>query len=953
MRFSQWRLVCLLIFLVVAGAIRAKERTYNVINQSTSLPVSSFSGFSQDTNGFFWFGTAAGLFRFDGVEFRHWAKDKLTGSFYEVYTGPNGEVLVACQPDATLYRILPNEDAEPVIGPDGKPFTQVRDVEFMRSGRLWVSRLDALFYRNEQQPWLAMPEEIRGNDRIWNLSASFDGALWVATTHSIWKIDSDLSFRKILTRTFDGYISNVIAHPDGSFFYMEKYPDGGKIFQWRNGQVIERIALKTNLHYFVLRGNTVWANGDRYVVAFRPNREPEVLQAGKDAPIGGVMLVDQEGSLWMGNGKDIFQVPEPETEIWTPHEGLPKLATIALAESEEGIWLSTWSGLGHLERGADWRAFDDHLMHQGQMCSDDLGSLWLYDFRDFWERRHGKFIRHPQQTRSVVNGCDTASDGAVWISTSQGIWRLRSGQFPKLVSIAPGNDLSGNVFEDSKGRLWLTVNEDICHASAASLKTGQAVDWSCESVKGARAIGKPIELPDGSLWVGTDMLGILRYTESGWTSVPASLQQISRSAKPIRSRFDGVWIVGATGAFRVLPRPDLPEGWQVVERLSNLQGIPTGSVADLIEERDGGLWLATSTGIAHVPASVRFPKLEPPRVQLIDLFINGQRVSSTVAPHVPPGRNQIELRFAALSYRDRSRLRYQYKLHHKDPWTEAGDNLPLFRFYDLGAGRYAVEIRASLDGINWSNAPATISFEVLSPWYFRWWAMVLFGLLAAILLFVAHRVRVRVLLQLERQRTQIAMDLHDEIGSGLGSIGILSSVAASQTIPEKQRQEMSQRIAETAGELGTSLTDIVWSLRTDTTTLESLAFHLTRRAESLFATQLTTKFPDNWQSINLSLAARRNVLLIAVECLHNVAKHAQAENVTLMFAPTDGSKWLMRIEDDGCGFSNCDGHNGSGMGMQSMQRRAEEIGAQLSITSKNGRGTIVSLTFNPESKERT
>jgi signal transduction histidine kinase len=166
---------------------------------------------------------------------------------------------------------------------------------------------------------------------------------------------------------------------------------------------------------------------------------------------------------------------------------------------------------------------------------------------------------------------------------------------------------------------------------------------------------------------------------------------------------------------------------------------------------------------------------------------------------------------------------------------------------------------------------------------------------------------------------------------------------------------MSQRIAETAGELGTSLTDIVWSLRADATTIESLASHLTRRAESLFAddrTQLTTRFPDDWQSINLSLSVRRNVLLIAVESLHNVAKHAQAENVTLLFAPADGSKWLMRIEDDGCGFSNRTEDNGSGMGMQTMQRRAEEIGAQLSITSKNGGGTVVSLTFNPQAKER-
>jgi ligand-binding sensor domain-containing protein/two-component sensor histidine kinase len=949
---------CILVWLFVfltAATIWAKERAYHVFDQSDGFPVSSLSGFTQDTNGFFWFGTAAGLYRFDGVEFRRWAKDKISGWFYQVFAGPNGEVLVTSLPDATLYRVLPNEDAEIVIGPEEKPFANVHDAEFTTNGRLWVSRLDALFYRNDSRQWVIMPEEIRGNDRIWNLSASLDGALWVATTHSIWKIYPDLSYKKILTRSFNGYIGNVIAHPDGSFFYMEKYPDGGKIFQWRDGQVTERISLKTNLHYFLLRGQTVWASGDRYLIAFRPDRPPEVLEAGKDAPIGGWMVLDHEGSLWTSNGRDLFQMPEPETEIWTPREGLPKLATIALTETEEGIWLSTWSGLGHLARGADWRAFDDHLMHQGQLCSDGLGSLWLYDFHDFWERRHGKFIRHRQQTRGVVNGCDSAPDGAVWMSTNQGIWRLRSGQSPKLVSRVPAYDLSGNVLEDSKGRLWFTVNEDICHAPA-TLKTGQPVDWSCETIKGARAIGKPIELADGDLWLGTDNLGILRYTrEQKWESIPASLQLISRKEKPIRSPSGGAWILGVAGAFRVLPRPDLPDGWQVVEQLSNLQGIPAGGIADLIEASDGGLWLAASTGIAHLPASARFPRLEPPRVKLIDLSINGQRVNSTMSLHIPPGRNQIEVRFAALSYRDRSRLRYQYKLHNNDPWTEAGDSLPLFRFYDLGAGKYTVEIRASLDGVNWSSAPATIGFEVLSPWYLRWWAMDLFGLVVAIILFVWHRMRVRVLLQLERQRTRIAMDLHDEIGSGLGSIGILSSVAASQTISEEQRLEMSIRIAETADELGTSLTDIVWSLRTDVTTLESLAFHLTRRAESLFAnysTQLSTKFPDDWQSINLSLAARRNVLLIAVESLHNVAKHAQAKNVTMLFAPAAESKWLMRIEDDGCGFSNSDGNNGSGMGMQTMQRRAEEIGAQLSITSKNGRGSVVSLTFNPQAKER-
>lgn len=946
--------LCLLALLLFSCTISSKERAFRIFDQSNGLPVSSVSGFAQDARGFFWFGTAAGLFRFDGTEFRQWARGKLAGWYYQVYAAPDGEVFVF-DLTHTLYHVLPNEDAEQVNGPDGKPFTNVQDAAFTGTGRFWVARHDALFYRDGQSEWHAISAEIPGNEKIWKLSPDVDGALWVATTHGIWKVNSDLSYRRILTRNSNAYIGNVIAHPDGSFFFIEKYADGGKIFQWRDGQVTERIALKDNLHDFVLRGETVWANGDLHMVVFRPNREPEVLEAGRDAPIGGGMVVDSEGSLWMTNDKEVFQLPEPDTELWTTHDGLPALSAIALHETEEGIWLSTWSGLGHLERGAAWRPYDDHLSHKSEMCSDGQGSLWLYDFHDFWQRWHGRFIRYPQLVGGSAGGCDRAADGSIWMSTSRGLWRLHSGADPELVS-RPANGDPGNVFADSKGRLWLTSDEDICGAPVAPLKAGQQVEWSCETIKGARSISKPVELPDGSLWVGTDMLGVWRRTDAGWQSVPASLQLVSKSiSKLVPSPSGGVWLLGMTARIRVLPRPDLPEGWQVVERLSTLQGLPAGGIGDLIEEPDKSLWIGTSKGVAHLPASARYPKLEPPRIELGSILINGERVDSTVAPRIPAGRNQVELRFAALSYRDRSLLRYQYKLHQNDDWIESSDPASTFRFYDLRSGNYAVEIRASLDGVNWSRVPVRISFVVLSPWYLRWWAIALFAFLIAIVLLLVHRVRVRVLLQLEKQRTRIAMDLHDEIGSGLGSIGILSSVAASQAIGEDQRKEMTQRIAETADELGASLTDIVWSLRTDAPTLESLAYHLTRRAESLFAndrTQFVTKFPDSWPVINLSLTTRRNILLIAMESLHNAAKHAQAKSVSLQLEQSDGRNWLMRIEDDGCGLPGGASDNGSGVGLQSIRRRAEEIGAEITFTSKNGSGTAISLRFNPEAKER-
>jgi signal transduction histidine kinase len=396
----------------------------------------------------------------------------------------------------------------------------------------------------------------------------------------------------------------------------------------------------------------------------------------------------------------------------------------------------------------------------------------------------------------------------------------------------------------------------------------------------------------------------------------------------------------------------LPDGWQVVEELSDWQGVPS-ALHDLIEEPDGSLWIASQNGVIHMPAAVRRASLQPPRVKLAGLIMNGERVDLSSLAQAPPGHNQLEIQFAALTYRDRSLLKYQYRLHSNDEWTDSASNVPVFRFFDLRPGNYTAEVRASLDGVNWSVEAARISFEVMPHWYARWWAISLFTVALLLGLYAAHRTRVSGLLRLERQRTRIAMDLHDEIGSGLGSIGILSSVASS-TVDEWQRQELTRQIADTAGELGSSLTDIVWSLRRESATMEGLAYHLTRRAGKLFSNgaSFTTEFPDSWGDASLSLTTRRNVLLIALEAIHNAARHANAERVVLGIAPV-GRRWRLWVEDDGSGLpDDSRKRNGTGMGLTSMKQRANEIGAQISWTSRNGKGTVVSLEFSPQSKDK-
>jgi signal transduction histidine kinase len=278
-------------------------------------------------------------------------------------------------------------------------------------------------------------------------------------------------------------------------------------------------------------------------------------------------------------------------------------------------------------------------------------------------------------------------------------------------------------------------------------------------------------------------------------------------------------------------------------------------------------------------------------------------------------------------------------------WTSAPSGSGVFRFPDLAAGSYTVEVRASLDGRRWTENPAVIAFEIQPPWYRRAWALGLFALLGAAGLLLVHRLRLAFLIRLERQRTRIAMDLHDEVGSGLASINILAGLAAERTPPDSPQAGLVNQISDTASELGASLGEIVWSLRSRSRTLDALVSHLAERAVKLFPAGrpvLSMTIPEALPPTTLSLSVRWNVALIAIEALHNAARHANATHVVLGLE-RQGRRWKLWVEDDGRGLER----GSSGTGIENMKRRAEEIGARLTLAQNESGGLTVSLIFDP------
>jgi signal transduction histidine kinase len=448
--------------------------------------------------------------------------------------------------------------------------------------------------------------------------------------------------------------------------------------------------------------------------------------------------------------------------------------------------------------------------------------------------------------------------------------------------------------------------------------------------------------------------GVLRREDAGWETIPASLRLATVDFVGLRrSPSGGIWVVTSNVTRRVDDRPDLAEGWKVLEEITGWHGVPEVGREDVLELEDGTLWITTGFGPARLPAGARQPLGVPSRVELAEMIVDGSHIAPEGLLRLPYHRNRLELHFSALSYRDPGLLRYRIRTGRDEGWSEPVRS-PFIRFADLAPGAYRVEVAASLDSVRWSEAPAVLDLVVGRPWYRQGWFVALAALCLAAGIYAIHRARVESLLRLERQRERIARDLHDEMGSALGSVGILAELASGDRLDESRRRAVSGQIAETVSELGATLDDIVWSLAHGARKVDSLAAELASRGRRLIpdgTSAFRTRFPRTWPEASLSPAVFRNVLRIAVEALHNAARHSGARSVSLALEPI-GRRWRLRVEDDGNGLPADPAEAGTGLGLAGMRRRAEEIGAEITWESPPGGGTAVTLEFDPDAEGR-
>jgi ligand-binding sensor domain-containing protein/two-component sensor histidine kinase len=309
---------------------------------------------------------------------------------------------------------------------------------------------------------------------------------------------------------------------------------------------------------------------------------------------------------------------------------------------------------------------------------------------------------------------------------------------------------------------------------------------------------------------------------------------------------------------------------------------------------------------------------------------------------LPYSQNKISVQFALNSFYNSEENQYAWKLDGlENDWHYAKLNQANYNY--LPPGTYTLCIKAADCYGNWTPQQQ-LAITINPPFYKTWWFS--FLSIAALGFSIYWLVKNYYRRKLEKQKLQnkIAADLHDEIGSTLTSINILSNVAsqAFDKSPEKSA-EMIKQIFTQSKQAQQNMSDIVWSIRADNDTVEDLIIRIKEYVSSVLEPadiDILFEIEENATSYNLPIQHRKEILLIIKEAVNNVVKHASCTQVIVIYKIQNG-KIVLAVQDNGQWKNKA---QSSGLGLLSMSRRAESIGGTLEISDKQP-GTRVSLVL--------
>jgi signal transduction histidine kinase len=309
-----------------------------------------------------------------------------------------------------------------------------------------------------------------------------------------------------------------------------------------------------------------------------------------------------------------------------------------------------------------------------------------------------------------------------------------------------------------------------------------------------------------------------------------------------------------------------------------------------------------------------------------------------------PGKDDFTITFACLDFKNRNKYKYFYQMKGLNKeWVPAEDLSIVYS--GLAPGHYVFRVKAqNMDGIESKNI-SELRIYIRPPFWRTAWFLSTLLTIIAMIIYGMHRLRIKRLLAVERIRNRVARDLHDDMGSTLSTINILSSMAKAKLSTDTfKTSEYINKISDNSQRMMEAMDDIVWAIKPSNDSMEKVVCRMREFATSVFEAKdidIDFKAEEEVNNAQIDMEARRDFFLVFKEAVNNSAKYSKCSHAEINLL-IEHHKLILRVRDNGIGFNVKTADSGNGMG--NMQKRANALKGTLQIKSEENAGTTVTLT---------
>jgi len=1024
--FARAGHILLMMIVITVSGIRMQAQSFNPncnfkhLNVQNGLPQNIVYHFLQDSRGYMWVGTHAGLSLYDGIRiinFLHSDQDSasISGNFISsIIEDSLQQIWIGTEKGIDLYNR--NENCFVHFGvdrPDGtKDDTYCVLLGFISKDELWfldtkTRSVRSLSLKNKRSSFISEFNTYhgllyKGPGEIVNIWSAYDKG----TIHQVYRknklIEQQTYFsgKTGLFSNMELVVFHVLQQNDTTVWLstndglvkLNPTTNHYQLFKTWQKEIVKEIrytALSTAGQLWVATGP-----GGVYVFDIKTNQFVGNFRNNKLDPFSlcsnniVALYFDRVGNVWCGSYGDgssyaniqnsFFSnhISKDETQSWNSNNDISWLGT----DGHKNLWCILTSAPGLWMLNGDFKIAmhknpvqDNGSSFNGSIYKvlfDRNDNAWCATNRGLYNYKLSTNTMHPVtydliseevQGSIWIKDITALNDGSVLFSTYVGLYHLTNKTGKPIVKpvdfLKPGAYTGfGPLFQDNDGHIYVKTLGDSLYV----LQPGSS-DKEFDLIRSIRFMPEVnqyfSEKGDSLIYLATnDGLYYFNNTDFRIRKASFASKLPFLNAKSVLKERNRFWVFGEKGLYFFDQKNGVGRTFTVEDGLPSNEFIPSA----VVRAADQRCIAGTTNGLVSFSPDKVLDSIYPPLPQLTGIYINdvlhnsGPNSNEVQQLDLSFKKNTFSFDYSSIAFQHASDCRYEYKLEGYDEDWIKGGIAHYTRYSKIPPGSYTFHLRV-LDA--WGRPgpfDKTLKIEIARAFwqtsFFRV-AALLFLLSIGWLLsrwYFTYRIRKQKReferqQLIEKERTRIATDMHDDLGAGLSRIRFLSQSILNKKIGDESITPELEKITSFSDEMSEKMGEIVWALNERNDTLADLIAYTRSYAVEYLANHnigCEANTPLHLPGTFITGEMRRNIFLSVKECLHNIVKHAQATKVCLSIQLDKRIRII--VHDNGKGI-DWDNRRAFSNGIENIKRRMKEINGNVSF--ENDHGTKVSMTI--------